>query len=50
MLMILGLGKQVARYTTNQLTFKIEARKLCSEVQPMGGATASECENYRTRK
>jgi hypothetical protein len=38
------------KYTTNQLTFEIQATKIYSEVQPQFGSLVKECENYPSLK
>ncbi len=37
---------QPYKYTTNQLTFEIQATKIYSEVQPANASLVKECENY----
>jgi len=41
---------QAYMYTTNQLTFEIQATKIYSEVQPQFGSLVKECENYPSLK
>jgi hypothetical protein len=43
-------GPSASPYTTNQLTFQIQATKIYSEVQPQGGSVVKECENYPSLK
>jgi hypothetical protein len=43
-------GPSSSPYTTNQLTFQIQATKIYSEVQPQGGSVVKECENYPSLK
>jgi hypothetical protein len=41
---------QTYNYTTNQLTFEIQATKIYSEVQSQSGSLVKECENYPSLK
>jgi len=41
---------QTWKYTTDQLTFEIDATKIYSEVQPQGGSVVEGCEYYSNSK